>query len=144
MDKLHEEQLEHFLRKEWRKKFDHFEIVDETGINVIDVIKIDPDNSDDGIPSDLKEFAMHQIFAIGKDGLMFTYLDYLEGCERFIADTKRLIEAEKRNQMKISKISRCDKLKIFITLIAAPIGFVISIMFWSEILRLLSQIFFRS
>lgn len=98
MDKLHEEQLEHFLRKEWRKKFDHFEIVDETGINVIDVIKIDPDNSDDGIPSDLKEFAMHQIFAIGKDGLMFTYLDYLEGCERFIDNTKRLIEAEKKHR----------------------------------------------
>ena len=97
MDALHEEQLEHFLRKEWRKKFDHFEIVDETGINVIDVIKIDLDNSDDRIPSDLREFAMHRIFAIGKDGLMFTYLDYLEGCERFIANTKRVIRKEKRS-----------------------------------------------
>ena len=101
MDKLHEERLERFLRKELRKKFDHFEIVDETGINVIDELKIDPEDlfdPEDEIPSDLKEFAIHRIFAVGKDGLMFTYLDYLEGCERFIANTKRLIEEEKRSR----------------------------------------------
>ena len=40
--------------------------------------------------------------------------------------------------------SRCDKIKIFIATIAAPIGLVISIMFWSEIIRLLGQMFFRS
>lgn len=40
--------------------------------------------------------------------------------------------------------SREDKIKIFIALIAAPIGLVISIMFWSEIFRLLGQTFFRS
>lgn len=40
--------------------------------------------------------------------------------------------------------SRCDKIKIFMTLIAAPIGLVLSIMFWSEIIRLLGQMFFRS
>lgn len=40
--------------------------------------------------------------------------------------------------------SREDKIKIVITLIAAPIGLVISIMFWSEIIRLLGQMFFRS
>ena len=39
---------------------------------------------------------------------------------------------------------RCDKIKIFMTLIAIPIGFVISIMFWSEIIRLLGQMFFRN
>ena len=41
-DNLNEERLERKLRKEWRKHFDHFEIVDETGINVISEIKIDP------------------------------------------------------------------------------------------------------
>ena len=44
--------------------------------------------------------------------------------------------------MKISKISRCDKIKIVIALIGAVIGVVVSEMFWSEILRLLGQIFF--
>ena len=97
-DKLIEEQLEHFLRKEWRKQFDHFEIVDETGVNVIDVIKIDPNDPfdpEDEIPSDLKEFAIHRIFAIDKDELMITYIDYIDGQERFIANTKRMIEESK-------------------------------------------------
>lgn len=40
--------------------------------------------------------------------------------------------------------SREDKIKIIIALIAAPIGLVISIMFWSEIIRLLGQMFFQS
>ena len=96
--KLEEQRLVHFLRKEWRKQFDHFEIVDETGINVIDVIKIDPNDPfdpEDEIPSDLKEFAIHRIFAVYKDELMITYLDYIEGEERFIANTKRMIEESK-------------------------------------------------
>lgn len=97
-DKPLEERLEHLLRKEWRKQFDRFEIVDETGVNVIDVIKIDvedPIDPDYAIPSDLKEFAIHRIFAVDKDELMITYLDYIEGQERFIANTKRMIEESK-------------------------------------------------
>lgn len=93
-DNLNEERLERKLRKEWRKQFDHFEIVDETGVNVIDVIKIDsndPFDPEDEIPSDLKEFAIHRIFAIDKDELMITYLDYLESEEIFIADMKKKI-----------------------------------------------------
>lgn len=89
MDNLHEKQLDHFLRKEWRKKFDHFEIVDETGFNVIDVIEIDPNESDDQIPSNLKAFAIHRIFAVDKNRVMMTYLDYLESEEIFIADMKK-------------------------------------------------------
>lgn len=91
MDKLHEERLERELRKEWRKKFDCFEIVDETGVNVIDVIKIDPNESDDRIPSNLKEFAMQRIFAVDKNGVMMTYLDYIESEEIFTADMKKRI-----------------------------------------------------
>lgn len=93
--KLEEQRLVHFLRREWRSRFDHFEIVDETGVNVIDVIKIDPDNFYDGIDPDIIEFEIHRIFAVDKDGVMITYIDFIDGFERFVANTKRLIEEEK-------------------------------------------------
>lgn len=90
-DNLNEERLERKLRKEWRKHFDHFEIVDETGINVISEIKIDPNIFYDAIDADILEFAIHRIFAVDKDGLMITYLDYLESEEIFITDMKKKI-----------------------------------------------------
>ena len=90
-DNLNEERLERKLRKEWRKHFDHFEIVDETGINVISEIKIDPNIFYGAIDADILEFAIHRIFAVDKDGLMITYLDYLESEEIFITDMKKKI-----------------------------------------------------
>ena len=95
MDTLQEEQLRRFLRKEWRIRFDHFEIVDETGVNVISEIKIDPDDFDDGIDADIIEFEIHRIFVVDKDGILITYIDYIDGFERFVHNTKRLLEEEK-------------------------------------------------
>lgn len=141
--KLEEQRLVHFLRREWRSRFDHFEIVDETGVNVLDVIKIDPDNFYDGIDADILEFEIHRIFAVDKDGVMITYIDFIDGFERFVANTKRLIEEEKGDyfvQMRKKRIYDRDiTLAIIIASIGIAIGFIVTMLFWPSIIESLDQ-----
>ena len=45
--------------------------------------------------------------------------------------------------MKIKELSKDDKIKIFIALIGAVIGFIISMMFWSTLIESLGRMFDR-
>ena len=90
--------LECHFRSMYRSYYDHFEIVDEYGLTVESVIKIDPNELDDGINSDILEFNMHRVFAVKKDGTMMTYQSYLDEKDYFINGMIELVRSKKSSE----------------------------------------------
>lgn len=93
-----DEFLERHYRKMHRSYFDHFEIVDESGLTVESVIKIDPNNLDDEIDSNTLEFSIHRVFAVKKDGTMMTYQSYLDEKDYFVNRMIDLVRSKKSSE----------------------------------------------
>ena len=93
-----DELLERHFCRLYRSYFDHFEIVDESGVTVESVIKIDHDKLNDEIDSDILEFSMHRVFAVKKDNTMMAYQSYLDEKDYFVNEMINLVRSKKSSE----------------------------------------------
>lgn len=93
-----DEFLERRYRKMHRSYYDRFEIMDESCETVKSVIKIDPNDLDDEIDSDILESSMHRVFAVKKEGMKMTYQSYLKEKEYFVNGMIDLIRSKKSSE----------------------------------------------